>query len=917
MERYEEIKTIGKGSFGRAVLVKRDDGQLLVLKQINVFEMSPKERSDAMNEVNLLAMLNHENIIGYHDSFILNGSLHIIMEYANAGDIHLEIKKRILKKKVFTESEILSWFAQICAAIQYINSKNILHRDLKTQNIFLTINSEGKYLVKLGDFGIAKILNSDTSFAKTVIGTPYYLSPEICEDLPYDHKSDIWSLGCVLYELTTLKHAFNANSLPALVLKILKGTYPPVPSIYSNDLKQLISSMLQTDPKLRPNIDEILQLPFIKPYIGLDLKPFSVDDEIVDKNCKNGNPQQSKKVPTNIPMAIAKSKAAAAKVSNGKNQTPSSTSSTTSSSKVTSPTITSTTASQQQTIFKTPTTPSIKKVPLTPSTLASKSITKPPPPPQTIITPKKPPQQPPPSNTTTNRSAKKPTTPTPTPILKRSPSNSNLSTPKRTAVTPTNRVGTKVTTTSKTISNSSSSTTKTTTTSISPKNPSPPQTPTSNELDSSSTTATTTTSTNKSTPTPVYSTPTRPTITMPTNPKSKSNPNMPNTSSLSTSSSSAITPKTTSSSSSSTRSLSQKSSSLSSIKTTPSTTTPNTPNSKISSTRPTTPSHRPTTPINTSTPSHRPTTPSHRPTTPINTSTPSHRPTTPSHRPTTPINTSTPPTNRPTTPINSSITSTTNNKSSSTPQLSKSSSSKSLNSSLSSLSISSSSTLTKPLTAPAATTSTSTSTPTVIHQIPKSTISQLPSTSSRSSIRNRTDLPNTTTTNTSTTTSTTKPPPESTSNNSKNVKSNSMTNLNSLKTSTDEIKLNSGNNSECSSPIQYSIKKQQTHEIDNKNQLSKSTTSLSRDKKLATRANALKHFCNSIFGDEIFQNAYSYLKELTLNDNGSDVIEDAMVDENNSNNDTQGKLKEIVGEKIYYIKYLQQLLYCESQLSID
>jgi len=277
MERYEEIKTIGKGSFGRAILVKRkSDDQLLVLKQINVLEMSEKERNDAMNEVHLLSMLDHENIIGYHDSFLVDGCLHIVMEYANAGDIHLEIKNRILNKKHFTEFEILSWFSQICSAIKYISSKNILHRDLKTQNIFLSVVND-RYLIKLGDFGIARILSSETSLAQTVIGTPFYLSPEICEDRPYDHKSDIWSLGCVLYELATLKHAFNAGSLPALVLKILKGTYPPIPSFFSSSLRNLISSMLQTDPKQRPHIDQIIRLDILKPYIGKDLKPFSVD----------------------------------------------------------------------------------------------------------------------------------------------------------------------------------------------------------------------------------------------------------------------------------------------------------------------------------------------------------------------------------------------------------------------------------------------------------------------------------------------------------------------------------------------------------------------------------------------------------------------------------------------------------------
>jgi NIMA (never in mitosis gene a)-related kinase len=121
--------------------------------------------------------------------------------------------------------------------------------------------------IKLGDFGIAKILNSQTEFANTVIGTPYYLSPELCEDKPYNSKSDVWALGCVLYEVTTLKHAFNGQNLPALVLKILKGKYPPIPEQYSDNLKRLIARTLSKSPELRPSMEEILQLPFLQKYV--------------------------------------------------------------------------------------------------------------------------------------------------------------------------------------------------------------------------------------------------------------------------------------------------------------------------------------------------------------------------------------------------------------------------------------------------------------------------------------------------------------------------------------------------------------------------------------------------------------------------------------------------------------------------
>jgi NIMA (never in mitosis gene a)-related kinase len=121
--------------------------------------------------------------------------------------------------------------------------------------------------IKLGDFGIAKILNSQTEFANTVIGTPYYLSPELCEDKPYNSKSDVWALGCVLYEVTTLKHAFNGQNLPALVLKILRVKYPPIPTHYSENLRKLIARTLNKSPELRPSMEEILKLPFLQSVV--------------------------------------------------------------------------------------------------------------------------------------------------------------------------------------------------------------------------------------------------------------------------------------------------------------------------------------------------------------------------------------------------------------------------------------------------------------------------------------------------------------------------------------------------------------------------------------------------------------------------------------------------------------------------
>ena len=160
------------------------------------------------------------------------------------------------KNQYFTESQILDWFTQICLAMKHVHDRKILHRDLKNQNIFLTKDNT----IKLGDFGIARILSNTREKAKTMVGTPYYLSPEIIENKPYTFSSDMWSLGVVLYELCTLKPPFNAENLKYLALKIVKGIYNPIPAQYSKDLRKLIEVLLKKDVNSRPTVNEILSI---------------------------------------------------------------------------------------------------------------------------------------------------------------------------------------------------------------------------------------------------------------------------------------------------------------------------------------------------------------------------------------------------------------------------------------------------------------------------------------------------------------------------------------------------------------------------------------------------------------------------------------------------------------------------------
>uniref|UniRef100_A0A8B9QR73 non-specific serine/threonine protein kinase n=1 Tax=Anas platyrhynchos TaxID=8839 RepID=A0A8B9QR73_ANAPL len=268
MDKYIKVQKIGEGSFGKAILVKaKENSQQYVIKEINISKMSNKEREESRREVAVLANMKHPNIVLYRESFEENGCLYIVMDYCEGGDLFKKINAQ--KGILFSEDQILDWFVQICLALKHIHDRKILHRDIKSQNIFLTKDGT----IQLGDFGIARVLNSTVELARTCIGTPYYLSPEICQNRPYNNKSDIWALGCVLYEMCTLKHAFEAGNMKNLVLKIISGSFPPVSMHYSYDLRNLLSQLFKRNPKDRPSVNSILEKNFIAKRVEKFLTP--------------------------------------------------------------------------------------------------------------------------------------------------------------------------------------------------------------------------------------------------------------------------------------------------------------------------------------------------------------------------------------------------------------------------------------------------------------------------------------------------------------------------------------------------------------------------------------------------------------------------------------------------------------------
>lgn len=258
-DSYIRVKLLGEGAFGKAYLCEHKREKILcVIKEVNLNCMSKEERDETIKEAKILEVLKHPNIVKFKEVFkTKKGKLCIVMDFADGGDLARKLKEA--GGRLLPEQQIIDWFTQICLALKHVHDRKILHRDLKTQNIFLT----KKNIIKLGDFGIARVLKHTREKARTMVGTPYYLSPEILESKPYSFKSDIWSLGVILYELCALRPPFDGDSIHALALKIVRGVFSPISSIYSKELRKLLSQLLNTNPDQRPTVHQILETPII------------------------------------------------------------------------------------------------------------------------------------------------------------------------------------------------------------------------------------------------------------------------------------------------------------------------------------------------------------------------------------------------------------------------------------------------------------------------------------------------------------------------------------------------------------------------------------------------------------------------------------------------------------------------------
>ncbi|XP_053183691.1 serine/threonine-protein kinase Nek11 [Scomber japonicus] len=262
-KRYRVLQSLGRGSFGSVYLVQdtkaTDEEELKVLKQIPLGDLRPDETVRANQEAQLLSQLQHPAIVSFHHSFLERDNFCIITEYCQDRDLDCKLEEVRQAGRSLPEIQVIDWLIQLLLGLHYMHDRRILHRDLKAKNVFLKRN-----LVKIGDFGVSCLLMGSCDLATTFTGTPYYMSPEVLNHHGYDSKSDIWALGCLLYEMCCLSHAFHAPNFLSVVMKIVEGETPTLPLTYSTHLNSVMQRMLQKQPSSRPSAAELLRNKFME-----------------------------------------------------------------------------------------------------------------------------------------------------------------------------------------------------------------------------------------------------------------------------------------------------------------------------------------------------------------------------------------------------------------------------------------------------------------------------------------------------------------------------------------------------------------------------------------------------------------------------------------------------------------------------
>eukprot|EP00941_MAST-03F_sp_MAST-3F-sp1_P003089 g3089.t1 len=277
MENYKKVKVLGQGAFGKVWHVVHDTVQKgYALKELKMAGVPQAELRAMQQELKLLQRLKHPNIVGFHESFEASlrdneKILCIVMDLADGGDLAALIKRMKKTNRRMNEGTIMRYFVQVALGLQHMHAHKVMHRDIKAANIFLAGNGR----LVLGDLGVSKSLDSTLAMARTCIGTPYYMAPELFADRPYTFSADVWALGVVLYELCMLRFPFEANNMPALAMRISRGKYKNVDRRFSNEVRAMVKHLLSREPGSRPTLLRLLQSRTLKSHISKWCKDIS------------------------------------------------------------------------------------------------------------------------------------------------------------------------------------------------------------------------------------------------------------------------------------------------------------------------------------------------------------------------------------------------------------------------------------------------------------------------------------------------------------------------------------------------------------------------------------------------------------------------------------------------------------------
>ena len=304
MENFEIINKLGSGGFSKVYKVKRKiDNKIYALKKVQLLNLSEKQKLSSLNEIRVLASIKSKYVVNYKEAFLdeKDSTLCLVMEYADRGDLANRIKEQKKKGKYFNERDIWRVFIQLVKGLKALHDLEILHRDIKSSNIFLF--SDGT--AKLGDLNVCKILSNNV-LGHTQTGTPSYAAPEVWLEKPYGLKSDIWSLGCVLYEIISLHCPFRGENVVELYNKILIGEYCRIPNKFSDELNYIINHMINSDVNQRFSCDELLKCQYIKKRMNSNIKNGSnkklkiYENEIKNNNNYNANNEYNNDIKNSV-----------------------------------------------------------------------------------------------------------------------------------------------------------------------------------------------------------------------------------------------------------------------------------------------------------------------------------------------------------------------------------------------------------------------------------------------------------------------------------------------------------------------------------------------------------------------------------------------------------------------------------------